>query len=148
MVNCSQIIKSLPQTGKKEREFEIKDFFRTRMLQFIRALVPQKGSKHFLCRPQSSSDSGKYTIIYRVLYIPGGAGFLPSTVWVKAFICFKKINFGTLIHLVTAARKTKNAIQLMLSVLLEANVRGFLKGTWFPVSLQVLDSVCTFLMYM
>ena len=33
------------------------------------------------------------TIIYRVLYIPGGAGFLPSTVWVKAFICFKKIDF-------------------------------------------------------
>ena len=23
---------------------------------------------------------GKYTIIYRVLYIPGGAGFLPSNV--------------------------------------------------------------------
>ncbi len=25
--------------------------------------------------------AGKYPIIYRVLYIPGGAGFLPSIVW-------------------------------------------------------------------
>ena len=25
---------------------------------------------------------GKYPIIYRVSYIPGGAGFLPSTVWI------------------------------------------------------------------
>ena len=31
---------------------------------------------------QKSCNSwyGKYPIIYRVLYIPGGAGFLPSTV--------------------------------------------------------------------
>jgi len=24
---------------------------------------------------------GAYHIIFRVLYIPGGAGFIPSTVW-------------------------------------------------------------------
>ena len=35
----------------------------------------------------------------------------------------------------------------MLSSLLEANVRGFLKGTCFPVSVQVLDSVCTYVYY-
>ena len=31
--------------------------------------------------PAITSWYGKYPIIYKVLYIPGGAGFLPSTVW-------------------------------------------------------------------
>ena len=35
----------------------------------------------------------KYPIIYRVLYIPGGAGFLPSTVW-KHFSGWKKWSTG------------------------------------------------------
>ena len=34
------------------------------------------------CRKKScTSWYGRYPIIYRDLYIPGGAGFLPSTVW-------------------------------------------------------------------
>ena len=41
-------------------------------------------------RNPAPAAMGKDTIIYGVLDIPGGAGFLPSTVWVKAFICFKR----------------------------------------------------------
>ena len=29
-----------------------------------------------------TSRYGKYPIIFRILYIPGGAGFVPSTVWI------------------------------------------------------------------
>ena len=34
-----------------------------------------------------------YPIIYRVLYIPGGAGFLPSRVWIILFDCGLHIQF-------------------------------------------------------
>ena len=27
-----------------------------------------------------------YPVIYKVLYIPGGAGFLPSTVWLRVYL--------------------------------------------------------------
>ena len=32
-------------------------------------------------RNPAPADNGKYPIIYKVLYNPGGAGFLPSRVW-------------------------------------------------------------------
>ena len=37
-------------------------------------------------RDQLTSWYGEYPIVYRVLYIPGGAEFLPSTVWVTQVI--------------------------------------------------------------
>ena len=50
--------------------------------------IPRKESKnpdyqgsYFWWKKSCTSWYGKYPIIYRVLYIPGGAGFLPSTVF-------------------------------------------------------------------
>ena len=34
-----------------------------------------------------------HPVIYRVLYIPGGAGFLPSTVWLTDYICLGIVKF-------------------------------------------------------
>ena len=36
-----------------------------------------------------------YPIIYRVLYIPGGAGFLPSTVFYQEFLSVSKKRTGS-----------------------------------------------------
>ena len=36
---------------------------------------------------------GKYTIIYKVLYIPGGAEFLPSTVWIYLYWIYYRYAF-------------------------------------------------------
>ena len=56
--------------------------------QLINSLIPFTKStshKHYV------SSSFSSPIIYRVLYIPGGAGFLPSTVSYPKCLCTKKV---------------------------------------------------------
>ena len=52
--------------------------FRAQMLQIKEAGTTQIRMMEEI---RITSWYGKYPIIYMVLYIPGGAGFLPSTVW-------------------------------------------------------------------
>ena len=50
----------------------------------VSTVVKSLSSDHGFCiqsnLTMATSRYGKYPIIYKVLYIPGGAGFLPSTV--------------------------------------------------------------------
>ncbi len=62
----------------------------------LRGYTSFEPSDEKYCRWKGSCTSwyGKYPSIYRVLYIPGGAGFLPSTVAQIYILLLKKWLFG------------------------------------------------------
>ena len=62
----------------------------TRELIFIISTKGGDVTPLLMAEIQLTSWYGKYPIIYRVLYISGGAGFLPSTVWTENVSIFEK----------------------------------------------------------
>ena len=85
-----------PKSGRLEIETRDVQAERTGRRVCAMGKLDLKMENYCWWKKSCTSWYGKYPIIYWVLYIPGGAGFLPSTVWKFVVFYFRRAVAGWL----------------------------------------------------